>query len=48
MMGDLTPSQYLTIREAMKANPGANAAWLALHLNIKRDLIDRAMEIARK
>lgn len=48
MKGDLTPCLYLKIRAAMTANPEANASWLALTLNIKRELVDQAIAMAGK
>lgn len=46
-MSDLTPRQFLQVRDFLVANPGCNAAYVALRLSLPRELVEQAMRLAR-
>jgi hypothetical protein len=45
---DLTPRQFQAIQECLKANPGANAPFLALRTGLSRDLVDAALRMLNR
>lgn len=47
-MTDLTPIQFLAIRDCMKANPDANDAWIAARMGLTKADIEAARRMMNK
>jgi hypothetical protein len=45
---DLTPAQFQAVHECLKANPGANAPFLALRTGFPRELVEAALRMINR